>query len=489
MTTMSLPPLDDHVAAGTELTGMVEMLAKHFFGLETEDTVAVDATQEAKIASVLKWAGQVLGRSMADGVAHLTEAIAAAQAAGTILNPYQSQHLLAPVVSAINETMTKLREFKYETDQTKEKRASVYKQGEAMVLKLKQQLEQGHLTEDEMNRRCRAVTVWQSTKDSALDVKLGELEAEVCTRVEDASNLILDVWHKHVSKSGAEHMVAIPEHDEIMMDADQDLTDEAIMLPMALQLRGGQSLAASAASQALPRPSGLMSRGSAEDLAREAEEYKRLRKAGKGGWASTVKTKTKGVGDKMTELESLKGQLDEKPAHMSEPLRKGYLDELELHRTSLSTALETLQADDLDEAPEKQQACLEALAATMKAYQDAASMIKKKVGIWAPAPILCEARVVTAWLADVVTGLIEDEDYQTEDFRMLAQCMHFLGELMNTIEQSPRYLESLSIQSINRCTDAAMAAYLSLAAKGASDGTGFFLIRPKLHVPLPIIYY
>ena len=118
---------------------------------------------------------------MADGVAHLTQAIAAAQAAGTILNPYQSQHLLGPVVSAVNETMAKLREFKFEVARTKELRASVYKQGEAMVLKLKQQLEQGHITEDELNSRCRSVTVWQSTKDSGLDVKLGELEADVCT--------------------------------------------------------------------------------------------------------------------------------------------------------------------------------------------------------------------------------------------------------------------------------------------------------------------
>ena len=40
------------------------------------------------------------------------------------------------------------------------------------------------------------------------------------------------------------------------------------------------------------------------------------------------------------------------------------------------------QADDLDDSPEKQQACLDALAEKMKAYQDAASMIKKKVVPW-----------------------------------------------------------------------------------------------------------
>ena len=44
-------------------------------------------------------------------------------------------------------------------------------------------------------------------------------------------------------------------------------------------------------------------------------------------------------------------------------------------------------------------------------------------GIGAPQPIFCKARVITAWLADMATGLIEDEDYQTENLIMLAQCM------------------------------------------------------------------
>ena len=44
-------------------------------------------------------------------------------------------------------------------------------------------------------------------------------------------------------------------------------------------------------------------------------------------------------------------------------------------------------------------------------------------GFGAPQPIFCKARVITAWLADVATGLIEDEDYQTENLTMLAQCM------------------------------------------------------------------
>ena len=82
-----------------------------------------------------------------------------------------------------------------------------------------------------------------------------------------------------------------------------------------MQLGSGQSLAASS-SQALPTPHGLRTRGSAEDLAKEAEEYKKLRKAGKGGFANQVKNKAKAVSDKMEELDSLKAQLDKKPPHM-----------------------------------------------------------------------------------------------------------------------------------------------------------------------------
>ena len=59
-----------------------------------------------------------------------------------------------------------------------------------------------------------------------------------------------------------------------------------------------------------------MTRGSAEDLAKEAEEFKKLRRAGKGGFAAQVKNKTKAVNDKVEELNSLTAQLEEKPAHM-----------------------------------------------------------------------------------------------------------------------------------------------------------------------------
>ena len=77
----------------------------------------------------------------------------------------------------------------------------------------------------------------------------------------------------------------------------------------------GSNLPASS-TPCLPTPHGLMSRGSAEDLATQAEEYKKLRKAGKGGFANPVKGKSKIVNDKLEELAGLRDQLAAKPAHM-----------------------------------------------------------------------------------------------------------------------------------------------------------------------------
>ena len=37
----------------------------------------------------------------------------------------------------------------------------------------------------------------------------------------------------------------------------------------------------------------------------------------------------------------------------------------------------------------------------------------------------CKVRVITSWLADVVTELVhDDENYQTEEFTLLGQCLH-----------------------------------------------------------------
>ena len=124
-------------------------------------------------------------------------------------------------------------------------------------------------------------------------------------------------------------------------------------------------------------PAGLRSLGSAESLQKEAEELKKLRKAGKGGFASQVRSKTKQVEDKIKELDDIQSKLAEKPPHLllgsyiyiyiyiyiyscpvqplpypnlcprSEPLRNGYHDELELHRASLQEALQKLQAFNL----------------------------------------------------------------------------------------------------------------------------------------------
>ena len=77
----------------------------------------------------------------------------------------------------------------------------------------------------------------------------------------------------------------------------------------------GNSLPAGPSSR-LPTPHGLMTKGSAEDLAKEAEEYKKLRKAGKNGFVQQAKGKIKGAKDKLDELAGLKDQLAAKPAHM-----------------------------------------------------------------------------------------------------------------------------------------------------------------------------
>ena len=62
-------------------------------------------------------------------------------------------------------------------------------------------------------------------------------------------------------------------------------------------------------------PAGLRTLGSAEDLAKEAEELKKLRRS-KTGWAQVARSKTKALNDKLSDLDDLKEKLKEKPAHM-----------------------------------------------------------------------------------------------------------------------------------------------------------------------------
>ncbi|CAE7480808.1 unnamed protein product, partial [Symbiodinium necroappetens] len=628
MTTQALQPLDRDDSS-TESAGMIEVLARHFFGLETDDSVGVDAAQEVEMSKLIQWAGQVLGTSLEHGVVHLTGAVAAAVAAGVPGNPYECEAVLRDVVPAVNEAMAQLREFKVAQAKTQEVRNSVCKQGETMILKLKQKLEEGEISEDDLHQRCKSVTVWQSKKDSDLDVSMGDLEAKVCECVEATSTLILDAWHK-LARPGLQ---PIPEQqdqeeqDEVMMDVDDDeacmlremeealeadcqskdsssglpaapaeqarrdesesaalaqardstqttktdgsmlaasnqttqthgsmlagsnqttQTHDSMQLEMhaaavaeAESLQGGAQTAEAAEApkrqgaiyraieeglidEILRRPESfqiqeatlkrkenetyeehilriahnvymkfnrkacppevidaakkarsaggkienlfldylrcsgnwlsstlvmqtkrvkdkelkmeeayimfkdlkqkhgsLMAKSIRDEkramqealdkdpkadpdtlpwvlahpdlpgseaaglniMAWEAEEYKKLRKAGKGGFANQVKNKTKLVNDKIEDLDAVQDVLQAKPPHMSEPLRKGYMEELQLHREAMLTSLQNLKADELEDSPEKQQACLEALAEVLKAYQDAASMIKKKADL------------------------------------------------------------------------------------------------------------
>ena len=60
---------------------------------------------------------------------------------------------------------------------------------------------------------------------------------------------------------------------------------------------------------------------------------------------------------------------------------------------------------------------------------------------------------------------------------------HFLSELMNIVEASPRYLEDEQIDRMGYCQNASLTAYGLLAYKCAQDSLSMFPMRPKLHVP------
>ncbi|OLP94354.1 hypothetical protein AK812_SmicGene23619 [Symbiodinium microadriaticum] len=570
--------------------GMMEMLCKHFFGLEAYEPVGGDAVQEAWMSQLVEWTVKVLGcdrkvderRPFKVDMAH---AVFAAQEAGTKMNPYECQFKLSPVVVAVNEALASLREGKEKEASIAEKRQHVCKQGENMIHQLKGKLERGEITEQEMLSKSKVVVQWQSKKDSELDVALGDMESEICGKVENACNFILDAWKAIAAPACS--LLTIPEkEDDILMElemvlngtsekdqlgfnqlchrseslerflkeliqqplqeqlqtdkqnndqapvaavpatedkpnngqtqtngsvplaaaptpedkqnndqtqtdgsvplaaaptpedkqnshqtqtngsanedpkvAKQQLHEAAVVEAQSLQRRAGGNGSVNRAidsglvddvlkhpdkynvqetkehelvrvwesakitsssknsteatiraemdltaqqtrellpvamqlgnlpdgpsSSRLPTPAGLMTRGSAEDLAKEAEEYKKLRKAGKGGFAQQVKGKCKIGEGKLEELAGLKAQLAAKPAHMSEPLQVGYTAELELHSKSLTEAMEILKADDLaEDLPEKQQAqqaAVDAFNDKVKAYTDAASMIKKKL--------------------------------------------------------------------------------------------------------------
>ncbi|CAE7655769.1 unnamed protein product [Symbiodinium sp. CCMP2592] len=208
-------------------TSMMEMLCRHFFGLEAyENAVCMDAEQEAWMSKLVAWTCTVLGcdrkaderRPFRVDISH---AVAAAMTAGTKMNPYECQFKLAPVVLAVNEALATLREGKEKTGEIDAKRKAVFEQGENMIHQLRAKLERGEITEDELHSKSKVVVRWQSTKDSELDLAFSELDSQLCSKVEAACDFILDAW-KAIAAPG--HMMPIPEQDEdVLMELEMAL--------------------------------------------------------------------------------------------------------------------------------------------------------------------------------------------------------------------------------------------------------------------------
>ena len=60
---------------------------------------------------------------------------------------------------------------------------------------------------------------------------------------------------------------------------------------------------------------------------------------------------------------------------------------------------------------------------------------------------------------------------------------HFLSELMNVVEASPRYLGDEQVARMEYCHNAALTAYGILAHESALNALSMFPMRPKLHAP------
>ena len=234
MTTLSMGP-DESLASeeasnvqggedGSDNAGLVEMLAQHYFGLDIETPEPIDSAQEAEMASLADWASDVLG----GGVVDVDRAVCAARTAGAVLNPAKCADALMPAITAANEAMAKIREFRAEQEKVKHLRQAVSRQAENMTHKLKHSSEQGEITEDDMHRRAKSVIVWQSKKDGELDVKLGNMEPEVCEKTEKAAGLILEAWIK--LRPRATDMPVIPECSSEVhpMDVDVDAMDSLL---------------------------------------------------------------------------------------------------------------------------------------------------------------------------------------------------------------------------------------------------------------------
>ncbi|CAE7768697.1 unnamed protein product, partial [Symbiodinium pilosum] len=251
--------------------------------------------------------------------------------------------------------------------------------------------------------------------------------------------------------------------------------------PTALQLAGAPGSSQDGQRSVLPRPAGLTTRGSAEDLAKEEEELKKLRRSGKGGLAKQIQAKLKIVADKKKEIDGLKEQLAEKPNKMSAPLCNGYTAELELHREALEKAVGELQAwlialqdDAIENNVDAQQQRMDELAEAVKEYAASALTIKK--------PFTC---AVEAQSADLVVCF----RLAILPYRLGSTCPEGSG---NTLGPLSRH--------VLKCTgkgDLSFAGAVRMLQKGAEAWahwvTGFDMLGlmasglPTLNGKLPVI--
>lgn len=91
------------------------------------------------------------------------------------------------------------------------------------------------------------------------------------------------------------------------------------------------------------------------------------------------------------------------------------------------------------------------------------------------------ARCIIAWLSDVCQQLMLQHPADDRKFRLVSACVYNLGELMNVVERSPRYLSLETAQRIQQLIDRSTRAYAHLAADGLMVCRLIFPLKPKLH--------
>ena len=215
---------------------LVHSLAVKHFGMEISELPPMNEAQELEVKKVLAWAAHALGRSCEEGCLDVDKVQASVQDSKLPMNPYEIRYLLAPACEAANRAFAKLRDYRKAVAKTIEMRATVSRQTETMILKLKNSLEQAEITESELDRRTQSVDAWRSQKSKQFDTELIDLEDSAIAEVRIASGMILGAWRKLEAKKlpvpAAEAddtpMPAIPENDELAHA--NNMVEDAMML-------------------------------------------------------------------------------------------------------------------------------------------------------------------------------------------------------------------------------------------------------------------